>query len=188
MLGLGGLFVSWAAFQIDWGWLTAAWAQAIGSIIAILAAIYIGHRNHKHSERIFEKTVHREDIERRLKARSLAIALYPELVELDGRASGMWREKAVKLDILKIPPVLRESIERLYLLGEVGAPIQQAVAISRSFNRIVEDCLATKAEREEKIRKASETLPDLLEALQRQLNEALKLIGPIHDSPVTWPK
>ncbi len=67
---------------------SVAWIQAIGSIIAILVAIWIGHRNHKHSVRVFEKSRCRDDADRRMKAHSLALAIFPELMELKAKVAG----------------------------------------------------------------------------------------------------
>ena len=139
---LGGVGVFFASFMTDWNWVTPAWVQAVGTVGAIVVAFWIGHSDRR-----------RDNADRRLKARSLALALYPEFMELTAK-----REKALKYlargfhnhrvvqqyDLmkkgaaLKIPPVLSESVDRLYLLGdEVGPNMQQILAFSTQYNRMV---------------------------------------------------
>lgn len=163
--------------ETDWTpTVIAAWVQAIGSVLAIVAAVWIADRAYRRSERMFEQTRRRDEVERRLKARSLAIALYPELLDMQQtiqtarHASG-----EPKLRSLDIPHVLLQSIDRLYLLGDAGAAIQKFVATSRQFNRLVDEIRQhTGGDRE------ADLAPDL-EKVESTLTEAEELLSPIHD-------
>ncbi len=173
-VGLGALGTLIAAFEIDWGEVTPAWVQAIGSIVAIVAAVIIGHRNHRHSERVFEETRRRDDTDRRLKARSLAISLYVDLLEMRKKLSGVKAsDGSIKWEPLGIPPVLNESVERLYLLGNAGLHIQNFLAATRSLNMLA----STKSRTLEGIK----SFEILLGVMEKTLADAIRLIGPIHD-------
>ena len=164
--------------------MSVAWIQAIGSIIAILVAIWIGHRNHKHSVRVFEKSRCRDDADRRMKARSLALAIFPELMELKAKVAGAWHGEKVRFHSLDISPVLIESVNRLYLLDEAGAEIQQLVATSRQLNRMVKSIVDMKrTNTREEITEAKAKLRSHLRAIGVALDQAIELIGSIHDLP-----
>ena len=156
----------------------AAWVQAIGSVLAIAAAVWIGNRAYRRSERILEETRRRDEAERHLKARSLAIALYPELLEMKEKIIAA-RRRSGKFSPSKlgIPPVLLQSIDRLYLLGEAGAAIQQFVATSRQFERLVEELRTTLALM---MGRDTDLTPDL-DDMENTLTKAMDLLRPIHD-------
>lgn len=154
----------------------AAWVQAIGSIGAILAAVWIGNRAYRRSERILDETRRHDEAERRLKARSLAIALYPELLDMQRTVQTARHVSGEpRLRPLDITPVLLQSIDRLYLLGEAGTAIQKFVATSRQFERLVDEISRhTGMNRKEE-------LIDHLENVEITITEAMELLSPIRD-------
>lgn len=161
-VGLGVVFVFFASFKIDWGWVTAAWVQAIGSIAAILAAVYIGHRNHKQSERAFEEERNREESIRHLRAHSLAHTLYPELVEIKimiaavkkgmdnqmkergGLSPALSPVEVMSRDWkISIPVGFQSTRELFYLFGtNTTSVISQLLSLLHQHNRIVDELVA----------------------------------------------
>ena len=158
----------------------AAWVQALGSVGAILVAIWIGHLAHGRAVQMFEETRRREKDDRRRKAHSLAVALYPELLELKPVLQRVIIANApMREPPLGIPPVLTESVDRLYLLGDAGDAIQQCLATARQLERMLQEV------------RGRPKSDDTIQAIRRQievsagaLDEALKWVEPIHDNPI----
>jgi hypothetical protein len=124
----------------------AAWLQAIGAIIAVAVAIWVPARQH---------SVARADaeMERRLKARSLALRLLPSLLELAEHVKqATEKTKAISLGMpgpvivqlvsdatVDIPSELADEVDQLYLLGEkAGFPTQQLWAFLNQHGRELE--------------------------------------------------
>ncbi len=178
----------------DGAWVgLGGWAQAIGSVIAVLAAAYVPWRIAKERAAAAEQ-------ERRFKARSLAIALYPELTELKEKL----RAATTALDLIgsdlplsvfdprtklavEIPPVITGCIFEFYLLREVGDEIQQVLAFVRQFNRMVAQWDNTKVPKKASVQEARQFMYETLEPHLRQARErcngAIKGLAPIHDQP-----
>jgi hypothetical protein len=129
----------------------AAWLQAVGAIIAVAVAIWVPARQH---------SVARADaeIERRLKARSLALRLLPSLLELEQQVQrATEKTKAVSLGMpgpvivqlvsdatVGIPRELADEVDQLYLLGEkAGFPTQQLWAFLNQHTRKLENAQQT---------------------------------------------
>jgi hypothetical protein len=167
-----------------------AWVQAIGAIIALAVAIYVPNSLHK-------KEVARADAERRLKARALAVAIFPELLEIQvklDRALDIISNKLVTdlgsrvqfhLDQMKIetPPILRSSLDNLYLLGDAaGVPLMQLISVSEQYERLREKATigiipGVQLDPSD-IKKA---LQPHLEVIGRLVGEAEQGLHPIHD-------
>lgn len=102
----------------------AAWMQAIGAILAVGVAIYIPAKQRANA---------RADVERELrrKAKGLAIALAPDVLLISKQAvnavdtfkrAGDYRTQN-KGDVrIDEPRIIPNSLENLYLLGEVVGP------------------------------------------------------------------
>jgi hypothetical protein len=156
--------------SVDW----PAWVQALGSVIAILVAVEISRRQFRHSENLTRSQWDREERVRSLRARSLALAIYPELLEMKAKIA-----RARGFDPLQrasIPPVLIESVDRLYLLEEAGGEIQQFLAIVRQYNRMAEEIIGMPHTVEQ-----IESLARHLDVADATLVRTLEMILPIHD-------
>jgi hypothetical protein len=111
----------------------AAWVQALGSILALAVAIGVPawQRHIEHRDR---------EAERKLRARSLAIVLYPEVAGAVARLNvavdrlhvaekvktGEYFDMAGQNEMfVGVPMVLRDAIEHLYLLDAVGDGLMQ---------------------------------------------------------------
>jgi hypothetical protein len=109
----------------------AAWVQAIGSIAAIGIAIWIPIRIHRADQ-------NRVDAEKRLRARSFALALLPavETVAANVRHAA-WRLKSEDAhfelekvsESLAIPAELEGRILEVHEMGAAGEKLQDALAL-----------------------------------------------------------
>lgn len=129
---------------VDWA-VMAAWVQAVGGIAAIVAAWIIA----KSQANAAAKTAREE---RRIQGRSIAMALYPELLEYkamlpslkraltnirDGKHTHITESELENL-VLPVPAAVQASWDQLYLLGEpAAAPIQQFLALLNQYNRLI---------------------------------------------------
>jgi hypothetical protein len=148
----------WPANLADWmehhsG--IAAWAQAVGATLAVIAAVLVPALQARHARQQLEA-------DRRLRAKSLAIAIYPELLhirvahrlirrrlqELTGRRAGdhpsrsaiSGAELADESKRLTIPitDVLRGLVPSFYLLGEpIGPQVQKCIGRSMKYNDLL---------------------------------------------------
>jgi hypothetical protein len=159
-----------ACASIDW----PAWVQAIGSVLAILAAVEISRRQFRHAERLTRSQWDREERVRSIRARSLALAIYPELWEMKAKIARAGTFDP--LQCISIPPVLIESVDRLYLLDAAGGDIQQFLAFVRQYNRMAEEVIGMPHGE-----KQIESLTHHLNVADTALAQALEKIVPIHD-------
>ncbi len=159
-------FIDGWPYEISW----PAWIQAVGSVLAIFVAIYISWWQHN-------RTVEREDRDREIKARSLALAIFPALLVAKIRLKEVRKNFVGQIIVpLEFPIVFAESIDRLYLLGEAGASVQQLWSTANSFNSLAKETIT-----EENLI----AIEELLDNLDFNINESIELITPIHDKGAT---
>ncbi len=161
----------------------AAWVQAVGSVVAVLLAILVGWWQFHQSHGLAKAQRESEDRDRKLKARSLALALYPELLEMKAkiqRAKGLYG--VIRVETLGIPPVLIQSVHRLYLLDEAGRAIQNFLAASRQFERMVEDPPKPDAAAGGEVVDVNQVLAGHVDYMRDTLDDAIELIDPIVDA------
>lgn len=191
----------------EWNWgVIAAWVQAIGSVVAIGFAVWIGHRNHKHSEHVFEEERKREEGIRHLRAHSLAHAIYPELIEVKimiaAVENGMDNqieargglspalspvEKMSRDWKISIPAGFQSTRELFYLFGTNTTPvISELLSLLHQHNRVV-DRLVAQLNNEETFGKAfvkfqsNELFHNRFRIMKDDAEQAVKLIGEIRD-------
>ncbi len=155
--------------------------QAVGSVVVFLLATLFGWWQFRQSHGLTKEQRESEDRDRKLKARSLALALYPELLEMKAkiqRARGLY--DVIRVETLGIPPVLNESVHRLYLLDEVGDSIQSFLAASRLFEQMVENPPRPDAAGE--VVDVDQVLAVHVDYMRDRLDSALALIDPIVDA------
>jgi len=163
----------------------AAWAQGMIGTVGLGIAIYVPWRI-RHDERAEAAS------DRKLRSRSLALAIYPELLELkiklnvlDSRLRSLAppdTEIALKPDernrlLVPITPALERNVDNLYILGsDAGGLIQQLIATMAQTNRMIEAVTPQRPQFNP---------TELMErhvALSRSLTEqALTAVAPIHD-------
>lgn len=119
----------------------AAWVQAIGSIAALAIAIAIPTLIHRADRR-------RIDEEKRLRAKSYALALLPALEAYVSNLQRIkWRLKEVDADdqlddispLLDLPPDLSVRIIDIHEMGTVAGQIQDALAAIPGLKRLIND-------------------------------------------------
>jgi hypothetical protein len=148
----------WPANLVDWmehhsG--VASWAQAVGATLAVIAAVLMPAMQARHAKQQLAA-------DRRLRAKSLAIAIYPELLhirvahrqirrrlqELIDRRAGdhpsrnamAGAEPADEIKRLTIPisDALRGLVSNFYLLGEpIGPQVQKCIGRSMKYNDLM---------------------------------------------------
>ena len=144
-------------------------------MVAVLLAIFVGWWQFSQSHGLAKAQRESEDRDRKLKARSLALALYPELLEMKAkiqRAKGLYG--VIRVETLEIPPVLIDSVHRLYLLDDAGDAIQNFLAASRQFDRMVKDPPA--------VADINKALGGHVDYMRDTLDGAIELIDPIVDA------
>lgn len=141
--------------------------------------------------------------ERDLRARAIALAIFPEILELKAKVIGarsilklsakesLDAHRFNELSRLKlvVPPTLKAATEQMWLLGEkTAAPILQAVSVSDQFDRMVEKWVED-LNSHRKFEPGSEELLEIfekhLDVAGKLIEEAESVIGPIHDGPVS---
>lgn len=124
----------------------AAWVQAISAIIAIAVAIWVPARQ-AYNARVAA------DRERSLKAKSMATAIYPSLIELRHRMEAVidgWAKFSPLVTpthiqytpgmaeplTVELPPILESGVEEFYVLGEPAAPdVLFLLSLVRNYQR-----------------------------------------------------
>ena len=173
-----------------------AWIQAWTSVVGIgvaFTAIWATLKIAREQRRMATE-------ERRLRARNLALAGYPELLELEAKVIGIrnfWKEIApshlaenqfekLKRGTIKVPPFLSSSLDQLYVLDEqVSTIISQLVSAARIFDRMVEQYVEDLNSGAPFVANQDEMLPLLdnhLDVLETLVKEAEEAIGPSHDA------
>ncbi|HEY1932245.1 MAG TPA: hypothetical protein VGG99_09560 [Acetobacteraceae bacterium] len=123
----------------------ASWAQAVGATLAVIAAVLVPALQARAARR-------QRDADRQLRAKSLAIALYPELLHvraahrriqrhlqdlLSHRGSVDLPDEARHLS-LPISDALRAMVPEFYLLGEpIGPDVQKCIGRSMKYNDVL---------------------------------------------------
>lgn len=128
-------FVDW--FSLDAN-AQAAWVQAIGSIVAIFIAVLVPALQHFFA-------VRRDERQAKLKARSLGLAVRPDLEDLASRLDTIWsyespdakeepirvlRDRALgayTLGALDLSPALVSKIPTLHDIGNASDPALSAI-------------------------------------------------------------
>lgn len=151
-----------------------AWVQAVGSVVAIFTAIWISWRQSCQAQKLADGQRERDDRERRLLARSLALAINPELWEM--KAKLMRAGASEQPIVIDIPPVLVDSVDRLYLLEGAGEEVQQFLALSRQYNRMLSEITGVPHSPQQ-----TEDCIHQLKIAEEILDSALTQITPIHD-------
>ncbi len=157
--------------------------QAVGSVGAVLLAILVGWWQFRQSHRLTKEQRDSEDRDRILKTRSLALALYPELLEMKAiiqRAKDP--HGSISVGTLGVHPVLIESVHRLYLLDDAGHAIQNFLAASRQFERMVEDPPRPAADDAGEAIDPNQVLAGHVDYMRTTLDAAIDLIDPIVDA------
>ncbi|QEX18924.1 hypothetical protein FRZ44_42350 [Hypericibacter terrae] len=186
---------------LDWlgaglTWITsredlAAWVQAIGTLIAIAVAIAVPWWQHA-------KELDNRKVETRLKARSLAIAIYPALAgirdtlrrvnhnlqQLQGQQiSPAQLREAIPALIVVVPSVLNGSVHQIYLLGDEPASAVQALVgrvdrYNLELERIRDRIAANQSPHSAM---AINSVSEAIEAFEGMAEEAIAAVAPIHD-------
>jgi hypothetical protein len=119
----------------------AAWVQAVGSVLALGIAVAIPVLIHRADKRRIEQ-------ERRIRARSYALALLPGIEAYASRVQQVkWKLRDEEpgdplsdaADLLDLPPALEGKIIDIHELGSVGSPIQDALALVPRLQRLIND-------------------------------------------------
>lgn len=171
------------------------WLQTISTPAAVLVATVAIWSTFK-----IERDRRRAAVkDRRLRARGLALAIYPELMELKAKVMGSrsfldnvvprllgdWQLNELSRAKLEVPPTLERSLDEMWLLGEKAAsPILQAVSVSSQFDRMVDrwvDDMNKGRSFEPGPEKVLERLRSHLDVVGRLIEEAETAIAPIHD-------
>ncbi|MBH1591947.1 hypothetical protein I5U77_05765 [Stenotrophomonas maltophilia] len=136
MACVAGAVVTWAVLSkhppqprppIDVDW--PAWVQAVGSLLAISAAVWVPNR-------IASKEHSRLEGIRRYKARGLAFVLKPLVTEMiSGASTAAYRwnrgytefDDDAMTDGLVVPTALNDLLLDMHVLGEAGKSIQEAI-------------------------------------------------------------
>jgi hypothetical protein len=97
---------------------TAAWVGAVGTIVAIVAAIAFSRSDRR--ERLREK---------RLRGTALAVSLHAEVLNFSQVLEGMLEDdKAMAQHPIQAPTILFTRHDDLYLLGEAGGHLLQMLS------------------------------------------------------------
>ena len=179
----------------DWlNWLPA-WVQAIGSVFAVLIAVWVGNREHKRNLELWKASKNEKDADRRLQARSLAMAIYLPLLEVKAKVDGSigFVRETLPLRIASknfnetrrakvvLPAVLPSNVERLYLLGEAGHEVQQVIALINQLNSMI-DTIEDSLNRSHHTERVSlQPINQHLHATISQIDAAIASVRPIHD-------
>ena len=164
------------------------WVQAWGTIIALLVAIFAAWLPHHFTARQAKR-------DREIMAGSLAVGLFPELLELQIKiiAIEKYLECAAELPpghliprlSLKLPPILHNSLDRLYLLGKPAGPtIQQMATVIMQYDRAFQKLLAViqySGNSDDPVSEHFAYLKKHVGVAKKLLGEALEQIAPIHD-------
>ena len=171
---------------------TASWAQAVGATLAVVAAVLVPALQARHARQ-------QREADRRLRAKSLAIAIYPELLHIRMAHIGIRRrlqelvgpqhgntpsrieisggELADEGKRLAIPitDTLRGLVPSFYLLGEpIGPQVQKCIGRSMKYNDLLKALFG---------RASVKLLPRLLVSIENGLGQVETCIAAIEQ---TW--
>jgi len=170
----------------------AAWVQAIGATLAVIAAVLVPARQGRHARQ-------QRDADRRLRAKSLAIAIYPDLLHIramhrrvrrrlqepiecgagdqggsDGRIPGTGLADEARRLLIPISESLRAMVPDFYLLGEpIGPEVQRCIGRCMKYNDVMTTLFGSGL---------SIALPDLLTFIESSLAQTETCIARIEDA------
>ena len=171
----------------------AAWVQAGSAAIALGIAIFVPYR-------LDERARSRAENERRMKARAISKAIFPELLEaraaLDGTVA-RWRGATggilgagsvaqLAAFRMRVPPSLESAFDQLYVLGEPAGPsLMQLKSVMAQYNRMIDELeRRVSSDREVVLERAAEAMAGHLAALDKLIQDAKAEITPIHDGQI----
>jgi hypothetical protein len=139
----------------------AAWVQALGATLAVAAAVLVPALQSRNARR-------QRDADRRLRAKSLAIAIYPELLHIraahrhiqrrlqehvtGGRHGGGPTAEATGAELgefarrltIPISDALRAMVPDFYLLGDpIGPQVQKCIGRCMKYNDVLNTLAGT---------------------------------------------
>jgi len=190
--------------DLSWYKLLTDWGSLIGGVFALIAgaaAYFAGKAQAKATWQAAYDQLAANDRKDRLQAHCIAVGIYPELLAVkvsSERASKLIREEFQKVRMalttqtvalirdVRIfePPLVSQSIDQLYILGESGATILQLLSVILQYNHMVET-LAKRTQDDVNAFWASYGLNDLsghLDLITKLLETAEREIAPIHDT------
>jgi hypothetical protein len=167
----------------------ASWVQALGATLAVIAAVLVPARQAQLAKR-------RQEADRRLRAKSLAIAIYPELLHIRAayrhihrrflalidrkqREQGLLVAEMSRADLagneqgylVPVTEALRALVPQIYLLGEpVGPQVQRCIGRSMKYNDLMRTVLETR------IRIDTRELPAFIEGGLQQVEACIASI------------
>lgn len=165
---------------------SAAWVQAIGSVIAIGVAIWVPWRQHQLQA---DHERQKDD----LKARAMANAIYIHFLGLKAKTEGARANVSKhysahikdhqfnKLERLKIivPEVFNHDMDRFWMLGKKAAiPLLQAISIAQQYDDLMN---SVKADLNNNVRSPTEAL-DMEDHLLKYTQSILDLIPEIDEA------
>jgi hypothetical protein len=168
---------------------TAGWAQALGATLAVIAAVLVPASQARRA------SLQRE-ADRRLRAKSLAIAIYPELLHIRAVHRHIHRRLLALIDQkrrkyggptahlagtdladhmqgfqIPVTDTLRAMVPNFYLLGEpLGPQIQRCIGRSMKYNDLLHTLLASS------MRIDMQELPSFIEGGLRQVEACIASI------------
>jgi uncharacterized protein YqfA (UPF0365 family) len=111
----------------------AAWAQAIGTVIAIIGTA----AGVRYQTQAAERTRLREKV---LEAQGLAILLGPLTKLLHGKVTAAQNEEWLENHPVEIPGAILSRLDRLWIMGGAGGNLLQAVAALQANNAFIAAC------------------------------------------------
>lgn len=168
----------------------AAWMQAIGATLAVAAAVLVPALQARGARR-------QRDADRALRAKSLAIAIYPDLLHIRLACRRIRRHLQAEIDeaqqprpggtaeidlaehvrrlTVPISEALRAMVPQFYLLGEpIGPDVQKCIGRSMKFNDLVHNMSGSAIQA---------TSPHLLRFIEQALSGVESCIAAIEQ---TW--
>jgi hypothetical protein len=154
----------------------AAWVQAIGSILAIIAAFLIAYFEARRAHAREEARATREEADRLNRAQGLALMLQPELAAFEGTLERLgFSERAAP------PKTILDHADQLYVLGKAGGLILFMIGALNAHEQL-RPPPATSTEgraqldklRAERLRIAHQCCSDAVQELQKIIDTAGK--------------
>jgi len=175
----------------DWQTIIAGALALIAALIGAKAAYQVGN-----SQMLASKN------RDQLQARCLAVAVAPEIMQIKAdferatkvinetsrlaKKQNWMTEETVDLILsaqIDVPPLLSQSIQQLYLLGETGRHLLQLVSVTFQYNRLVQNLGTTIRNNIDRFDPTAhqDALSGHLRVIERNLSEAESSIEPLHD-------
>jgi hypothetical protein len=174
------------------------WGSFIGGGLALIAGVlaYIGARQAAAKQ---IAALSRKD---RLQARSLAVAIQPELLQLKVRheramkiiseefpkAKGSTASTAQIVSLILsaqigVPPLLNRTVDQLYVLEDAGPALLQSISVILQYDGLIRTLADQIRENVDSFNPAAHQrdLAGQLYVIAQDIAEAERLIAPIHD-------